>query len=227
MESFIKKIFEKKPDQEVHDQFVRFSKGEFKNRACINLHITKQIKVSSTFEYANEFVNLIVELNPNVKFSGIILSKEQLDIPAEIKKKIGLYQHLVNDIDSEQIKKIKDKVYFMLLNTNSEDIEFKSKKKLPKPGKSGEKKIDDKFCVMKTDLKYWPKIHDSLFFDLPENIKKAKIKHNYQINEIILPDIKEKDFAKMRKMAKRKGKLIRKITVGKEQEIKKEVEFEA
>jgi len=110
----------------------------------------------------------------------------------------------------------------MMLDAEGQGISLKMKKKLPKPGKSGEAKIDDKFCILEADLKYWLKIKD--FFMLPD-CKKAKISHTYIIEEIVMPK-GEKDFAKIREMAKRKGKLIRKEEVD-GREDKKELEFEA
>ena len=115
---------------------------------------------------------------------------------------------------------IRDRVYTMLLDVESEDIKLKIKKKLPKPGKSSEKKVDDKFCVLEADLRYWPQIKEA--FMLPE-CKKCKINHTFIIEQIILPE-GEKDFAKIREMAKRKGKIIRKLEVDK-QESKEEKEF--
>ena len=41
MDSFIKKIFEKNVDELVHSQFIKFSKGEFENRAMIRGKNTK------------------------------------------------------------------------------------------------------------------------------------------------------------------------------------------
>ena len=58
---------------------------------------------------------------------------------------------------------------------------------------------------------------------LPE-CKKCKISHVFEINEIIMPE-GEKDFAKVREVAKRKGKIIRRIEVD-GRECAEEKEFE-
>jgi len=71
---FIKKIFENKTNESVHKQFVRFGKGTFGMRAVINARISGQVKVSSTFELANDFLEFIASLSPKMKVSGIILS---------------------------------------------------------------------------------------------------------------------------------------------------------
>jgi hypothetical protein len=58
-----------------------------------------------------------------------------------------------------------------------------------------------------------------------QNVKKVEIYHDLIITDIILPK-GETDFAKMREMAKRKGKVVRKIFVD-EKETRREAGFEA
>ena len=106
-------------------------------------------------------------------------------------------------------------VYSFLLNGEGEGITLKIKSKLPKPGKS-EDKVDDKFCQLELDGKYYHAAKEDFFWDLPE-CKKAGIEHRYIITEIVLPKTNEKDYAKIREMARRKGKIIRIINAdGKE-----------
>ncbi len=226
--SFIKKIFNKKSDDSVHRQFVRFGKGIYENRAVIKFQKGKEIKISSSFEYANDFVELIAELS-DAKFTGIILSKNSLEEFFESRnretlesKKAGVYVNSVNEIESKIILELKDLVYYMLLDVKSDGIEFKCKKKLPKPGKN-EAKIDSKFCVLKADLKYWNKIRETFFPDIPENAKKCKASHTFEITNIIAPE-GEKDYEKIRVLSKRAGKIVRFLKVDKKEE-KKECEF--
>jgi len=99
---------------------------------------------------------------------------------------------------------------------------LKIKKALPKPGKN-EEKIDDKFCSLDLDEKYWEKVKEAFFWDVP-NCKKALIEHELQIREILFP-AGEKDPVKIRELAKRKGTIVRKMQVdGKDLEKKYEVE---
>jgi len=219
MESFIKKIWQKNWDN-AHYQFIRFSKGRFEGRAVLNLQKTSGIKLKGSFEWANDFVYFVSELG-DVKFSGIILSREQLDLENE-KKKSGIFSYEIKDISSEKIKSMKNKVYAMLLDGQGEGIVLKIKKKLPKPGKSGESKIDDKFCQLELGLIYWNQVKEA--FMLPE-CKKCKISHIFEIDQIIAPE-GETDFEKIRLLAKRKGKIIRKIEADK-QNFEEEREFEA
>lgn len=218
MDCFIKEIFNGNSEQ-THNQFVRFGKGKFSNRAVLNLQKTSKIKLRGSFEWVNDFVEITSELK-NIKFSGIILSKEKLDLGNE-KNKSGIYSYEVSDIDSDKIKEIRNKAYTILLEGSGEGVVLKIKKKLPKPGKS-EGKIDDKFCQLEADLIYWDKIKEA--FMLPE-CKKCRISHTFEITDIILPK-DEKDFEKIRVLAKRKGRIIRNLEVDKKEE-KEEKEFSA
>jgi hypothetical protein len=229
MNCFIKKIFLENCDEQVHRQFVRFGKGTFAGRAALSLQKGEKIKLGGSFEFANDFSSLVSEL-ADCRFSGIILSKEDVsdsllidDSEMDIGKKSGLNTYTASDISSHTILAISNKVYTMLLDAEGEGISLKMKKRLPKPGKSGEAKIDDRFCILEADIKFWPQIRD--FFMLPDCNKKCKISHIYSISEIIMPK-GEKDFAKIREMAKRKGKIIRKMEVDGKEEIS-EREFEA
>lgn len=218
MECFIKKIFTGKVDSSAHNQFVRFGKGVYSGRAAISLWKTGKIKLSGSYEYANDFVLLASEFQ--VKFSGSILSREPLDLDNE-KKKAGLFSYEVSNLAREKIKEIADKVYYMLLDCEGE-VSLKIKKKLPKPGKSEEKKIDDKFCVLEASIDKWPRIKEAFCWDVDG--KKIKISHTYNIGEIIIPR-DEKNPEEMRLKAKRKGTLLRKIEVDGRLEEKK-INFE-
>ena len=219
--NFIKKIFLGKVDEAVHKQFVRFGKGEYRRRALLSVWKTKNIKIKSSFEFANDFVMFVSELGEAV-FDGNIWSKEELP-GLSGKKKEGKITYEVNGLTSKQIREFAPKVYYFLLNAEGQGIKLKIKGKLPKPGK-GEDKIDDKFCQLELDEKYYGKVKDDFFWDLPD-FKKATIEHTFVIKDIVLPK-GEKDYAKIRELAKRKGKLVRTANIdGKE--TKKEVELEA
>ncbi len=219
MKSFIRKIFEKEVDEQVHRQFMRFGKGKYEKKAALNLMISSSVKARGSFEYANDFVNLLAEYP--AKFSGIIVSKEQVPELGQGKKKGELIAYDVS-IDSETVKKVRDKVYFMLLDGTGEGLNLKMKKSLPKPGKSRDVKVDDKFCQLEADLKYWEKIKEAFFWDIEG--KKATLTHDYLIDNLRFPT-GEKDFEKIRVLAKRTGKLVRKMIVD-GRELVKETDFE-
>jgi len=229
----IKKIVNRKVDEEVHKQFIRFGKGEYKGRFLLSLRKAKKIKVKTSFEFVNDLIVLCSEFG-DCKISGVVLSKKNiLDIISQNKikgnsetKKGGLYYQ--NKIDIQEVKKeqlieLEKASYFALLDIEGEGFKLKIKNKLPKPGKS-EGKIDDKFCQLEAEEKYYPQIKEDFFWDLPE-AKKVSISHTIIVNNIIMPE-GEKDYSKLREMAKRKGKIIRKSKVD-DQETSKEIDFEA
>ncbi|MBU0958942.1 MAG: hypothetical protein KKB31_03270 [Nanoarchaeota archaeon] len=231
--NFIRKVFEKKVDESTHRQFTRFGKGEYKGRFFLGFTKTKKIKVKSSFEFANDLVEIAAGFG-EARVSGIVLSKKDISEDMSKKgiqcnaesKKGGLYyenQIPVQDLKPAQTLELEKASYFSLLDIEGEDFRVKMKKKLPKPGKD-ERKIDDKFCQLEADEKYCSKIKEDLFWDLPE-VKKASIKHSVIIGSIIMPQ-GEKDYAKIRELSKRKGKLIRHIDAD-GQTTQKETTFEA
>ena len=231
--NFVKKIVDGEIDEKVHQQFIRFGKGEYRGRFLLNLWKAKKIKVKSSFEFANDFVALVSGFG-NCKVSGIVMSKKNIsevlsqnNIQGDSEsKKGGLFYK--NDIPSqeitgEQLKALEEESYFALLDVEGEEFKLKMKKKLPKPGKS-ENKIDDKFCQLEADEKFYSKIKEDLFWDVPES-KKVSVKHSVNVSEIVPPE-GEKDFAKIRELAKRKGKIVRIIEID-GQATEKEIDLEA
>ena len=220
--NFIKEIFQGKSSETGHRQFIRFGKGEYGGRALLSLRKTKNIKIRGSFEFANDFVFFVTNLG-GVSFSGDIWSKEEIE-GLSGQKKAGKWIYQVDGFTSSQVKNLAGRVYYFLLNTEQEGIKLRIKSKLPKPGKA-EDKVDDKFCQLELDEKYYKAVKDDFFWDLPEG-KKIDIEHKFIINEIVFPKTNEKDFAKIREMAKRKGRIIRIANIdGKE--VKFERDFEA
>lgn len=217
MESFLKKVLAGKSDEDSHRYFTRFGKGEFARRFLLSLNKGNKIKIKASFEFANDFVKFVRE-NSNIKFSGKVLSREKVS-GREGRKKAGVFVYEIEQSSLEEF----DNAYFFLLDANNSEIVLKIKKSLPKPGKEAEK-IDDKFCLLETDLKYWPKLKEAFFWDIPE-CKKAEIGHTLKITGIILPK-GEKDPSKIRELAKRKGAIIRKMTIDGKGSAK-EIPFEA
>lgn len=219
--SFIKKIWLGKIDNAVHFNFIRFSKGIFENRAVINVNKGNAIKLNSTFELTNDMVLFIASLGGKFSVSGLLFARENpeallnsLGIKSEIKKKKSIFEaNIAGEINSEQIKSIADGAYLMLFDMHADGIELKTKKRLPKPGKSGKEKVDDKFCILEIAAKFFPQLHEEFLFGLPNDFKKARISHTYTITGIILPK-GEKDFEMIRLKAIRKGRISRHIEIG-------------
>jgi hypothetical protein len=220
---FMNKVFSGEEDDGVHVQFVRFGKGIFQDRGMINLMRTSQIKVSASFEYVGDFLFLISEILPEVNVSGIVLSKEQVPSLSGGKKKAGMFEYELNKkINSKEIKELLRTCYSVLLDVSNDNIKFKCKKKLPKPGK-GEGKVDDKFCQMQASPELWSKLKAYFFSYAPDSVKKVKTKYIVNVEDIILPK-DEKDFERIRIMAKRKGKIKRISEIDKQERID-EIEF--
>ncbi len=208
METFLKKIVQGHTDNESKSYFLRYGKGDYKRRFLISIKRGDKIKVKASFEWANDFFHFVKEMQ-NPKFSGLILSREKIS-GKEGRKKAGVF---VYEVQEEIIGDYKN-VYYYLLNVEGSEIRLKIKKSLPKPGKN-EEKIDEGFCLMELDNKYWNKVKEAFFWDVPE-CKGAAVEHQIIVKDVLMPK-NEKDPTKIRELAVRKGTILRKITAdGKE-----------
>jgi hypothetical protein len=237
MDSFIKKIFDDKSDELVHLQFQKFSRGEFKNKAVLNLNISKAgLSISTTPEYANDLVRMLSEKlgDKKTKVTGVLVSTRDLTgILDFVDKKqfMGIKQYIIDkEMSGKEIIELCDKFpqSFIGLSFSTPDTELKIKPKAPKsakPSTKSDEKPKADFCKVKTIDK---NLVRNFIFDSEVNLetnKKIEIVHDFIIEDIILPK-DEKDFAKMREMAKRKGKIVRRLSIdGKA--IKKEKNFMA
>jgi hypothetical protein len=231
--NFIKRVHEKNFNEEVHQQFQKFSKGEFRNRALIeakNSNGNYTIKTSA--EFANGLVKEFAEKlgNNKTKITGSIIGTNDLKGILEFKK-ISQFQGVKNysieqEMSGNEIINLINKFprnFFALSFSVGEDI-LKIKPKAPKSGKPGGKgeeapKVD--FCVLKTKDK---KLVESFIFENPE-FKTARIAHDFLIDKIEVPDElkKSEDFALIREKSKRVGRILRRAEID---EIKSEKELE-
>lgn len=231
--NFIKKIVDGRIDEGVHLQFQKFSKGEFRDRALIEIKklAGKKYSIKTSAEFANELVRAVSEKlggdKTNVK--GAIVSTNDLTGELDFKEKKqfqGVKRYLMDkEMSGNEIIDLMNKFpkTFFALSFEVGNTKLKVKPKAPKsgkPGKGDEKpKVD--FCTLKTDDKG---IAESFVFEI-EDFQKAEINHTFFINELIAPK-GETDFAKIREMAKRKGKIVRKAEID-GREIVREIGFEA
>jgi hypothetical protein len=242
MEFFINKIFDGKIDDWVHVQFQKFSRGEFQRRAMFKIkNSSGNFTIDTTSEYAKEFVRLMGEKLGSGKalVTGALISALDLEGKFKYEEKkmaIGVKKYIVNrEMTGKEIVDLCDSIpkAFFGLSFKVGDEELKVKDKSPKSakgassapkGREDELKID--FIKLKTSDK---KIVESLLFDSEtKDFKKAEVRHDFIITDIVIPsELKnEKDFAKVREMAHRKGKIVRVIDIdGKK--VTKEIEFEA
>ncbi len=208
--NFIQKIFEDKIDDLVKKQFIRFSKGQFE-RALITIKKSKELKIKTSYEFSNDLVNLIAQNSKEkLQVKGKIISFKDLEPKIEVKyqKKGKQFISDVNTtIEPEQLKQLYEnfKDQYLLLTIKSKDFSLITKTAIPKPGKEPK----DDFCKLTLPLKY---INEFLF-DITQDFKEAKIKHIYVIEDITIPKEYQNNFELGRLNAKRKGKIIREITL--------------
>lgn len=229
--NFVKKIFIGDVDEKTHIKFIKFGKGNYKKVFPLSLWQTNKVKVKTSFEFANDLALFCSDLG-SMKVSGIVLSKKDIsnvisanNIKGDSEsKKSGLYYKnniLEQELNKNQIVELEKVSYSFLLDIKGDGFELKVKKKPPRPGKS-EGKIDNKFCQLELDERYGEKIREDLFWDMP-NAKKIVISHEVIVDEIVFPE-GEKDYSKIREIAKRKGKIIRNAIIdGKEITSEKEL----
>ncbi len=233
--NFIKKIFDGNIDEEVHLQFQKFSKGEFRNRALIRAKKSKdKYTIVATAEFANEMVRAVAEKlgEDRTNVTGAIVSTNDLtnEIDFQDKKQFqGVKKYIIDkEMSGNEIVQLLDKFpkTFFALSFTAGENKLKIKPKAPKSPKSKNKEEKPKpdFCRLKTTDS---ELGRSFVFE-KSDFKEAEINHTFLIDEMIISDeLKgEKDFAKIREMAKRKGKIIREAVID-GQEINSEKEFVA
>jgi hypothetical protein len=230
--NFIQKVFKDNIDERVHSQFQKFSKGEFRNRAIIEAKNSKgKYTIKTSAEFTNGLVRVMAEkLGENqTNVAGAIVSTSDLTGELDFKEKKqfqGVKRYLIEkEMSGTEIVNLLDKFpkTFFALTFNVGDDKLKIKPKAPKSGKPGKGKEAPKadFCSLKTTDK---ELGESFVFEKPD-FHVAKINHTYFIDGMVMPE-GETDFAKIREMAKRKGKIVRNAVID-EQEMKSEKEFVA
>jgi hypothetical protein len=233
--NFIKKIFDKKIDEDVHLQFQKFSRGEFRDRAIVKVkRIGSKYTISTTAEFANEFVkDLAKKLGSNkTKVTGSIIGTNDLKGELEFKK-ISQFQGVKNysieqEMTGNEIVNLMEKFQknFFALSFSAEGDILKIKPKAPKSAKPKNKNEapNPDFCKFITMDE---RIGKSFVWE-KSDFKDALIAHDLMIESIVVPDElkNEKDFAVVREKSLRKGKIIRRAVIDGE-EMKEEVEFAA
>lgn len=234
--NFVKKIFEGKIDGDVHMQFQKYSRGEFRNKAEIFAKQSKgKFTINASADFSNELVKDVAKKlgSEKTNVTGAVISTSDLTGKIKFKSK-KQFQGVKNyGIDEEmsgnEILKLLDEFpkTFFALSFKTADTELKIKPKAPKsgkPGKENEERKKPDFCKLVTTDKH---LGESFVFEKPD-FKEAEINHTYFIDEIKIPnELKnEKDFAVVREKSLRKGRIVRVAKVD-GQAHKKEMGFEA
>lgn len=230
----IKKVFENNCDQEVHNDFVKFSRGEFKDKYLVEAkNQNKKWSIKTSLEFTNFLVRSCLNSSPDeIKVSGILSTTT--DLSSKIKFSIskvsqfqGVKKYVIDTtIKTQELITLMDEYpkVFYALSFKGDNFELKIKAKAPKSGKPGSKDEEAKadFCKLKTSDK---KIIDDFFFDVGTDWTEAKLNHSFKITEIIYSENMSKmSPAEIRENSKRKIKLTRYITLDGNQQTK-EIEF--
>jgi hypothetical protein len=216
------KIFDGACDDEVHVAFLKFGRGEYKDKYLLEgKRQAKNWSIKAGVEYVNFLVRRCLEkVGGRVTIKGIIVST--LDLRDEIGfdvVKVGNFQGIrKNVIDTEveasEVLELMDKFprVFFALSFKGDDFVLKIKAKAPKsgkPGKGGDRPVAD-FCSLKTGDK---RIVDELFFGIG-NFGEVSVNHVIEVSDIVYPaNVGELKPAEVRELAKRKGVVVRNIVV--------------
>jgi hypothetical protein len=218
----IKKVFDGVLDDEVHSSFIKFGRGEYKNKYLIEgKKQSKKWAVKTGPEYSNFLVRKCLEkVSGPVSVKGVIVSTQKLegeDNPFEFAKVSnfqGVRRHVVDtEVSPEQIFAMMDKYprAFFALSFVGDDFALKVKAKAPTTGKPGKEKDSGPtadFCSLKTNDK---NIIDELFFGVGE-FEECKVSHQINVNDIVYPEnVEALKPAEIRELAKRKGVIVRTI----------------
>jgi len=230
--NFIKKIFDGKSDEKVHVQFRKFSKGDFRDRAIVEIKKSKDnCVIKTSFEFANDLVETIAgKIQGETHVTGAIICtsdlRDELGIEVkDMKQFMGVKNMAIDcEMSKEQILEICEKfpAAFILLSFSAGGTSLKIKPKSPKSAKpsTSDKEAKADFCVVKTNDVSLVK---EFVFDV-DSFKHLKIKHTLKIEQIILP-AGEKDPEKMRLNSVRKGRIIRELDIDGRKAVK-EINFE-
>ena len=223
----MKKIFDGVFDDEVHANFLKFGRGEYKNKYLLEgKRQAKKWAIKAGAEYANLLVRKCLEkMGDSAEVKGVIVSTRDLrdEISFDIEKVKnfqGVRKHVINgEVNPAQIFELMDKYpkAFFALTFKGEGFVLKIKPKAPASGKKGK---DDEgpvadFCSLKTEDRG---IIDYLFFGIGD-FSEVKVRHQINVTDIVYPaNMEELKPTEVRELAKRKGVVIRTATVdGKEQ----------
>ena len=239
METTLHSFFLGKPAQTGHDEFIKFSRGDFKDKYMIEAKKQKDAwSIKTSAEYANALVRMCLDsAKKDISVKGAIVSTFNMQQEAQkylgtdavkgIKQFMGIKQVQIDGVVNP--KKLLELMNaypraFFALTFKTENSELKIKPKAPKsakPAASGDKGPKVDFCSLKTTDNGTA---EEILFDVPEG-KVIAVKHILMIKEIVIPK-GISDPVQMREKSIRKGTIKRIVNVdGKE--IISEADFSA
>lgn len=229
--NLIKKLFENKADDQVHKQFKRFSKGIYPNRALVEINKSRNsLKIKTSYEFAEDFARLLANtIKDKTKVSGgVITAKDirpELDFEVGMKQFAGVKTFLLdNEMTKESLFNLFNKFpeALFLLSFETDYGSLKTKVKSPgKPGNKEDKDVKADFCTFITND---VNLVREFAFDVNEDFKKLKIRHTFNINDLVVDEKDKNDPLSARINAKRKGIIDRFLDIDGKQ-VKKEFNF--
>ena len=188
--------------------------------------------IFTTAEFSNELVLEVAKKLGGEKthVTGIIISTNDLTGKLDFQnkkqfqgvKKYAISKEMSGNEIIELVNNFPNSFFALSFKSESDDTQLKIKPKAPKSGKANTKNKEKQkadFCKLTTSDRM---IGQGFVFEKPD-FKKAEITHHFIINEITPPK-GETDFAKIREIAKRKGKIIREAVID-DKKMVQEIEF--
>ena len=225
--NFLKSLFEGKQHPLMHDKFTRYGNGEYE-RLYFEIKKGKDLKIKSSFDFANDFVGIIADrIKENATVSGKLIAardfEKELGFPTTTYTKRGkLYTAELNTtLKPDQLKSLYDKMKedFLLLKIESDNFKLKTKNSLPKPGG----RVKPNFCSATLPLECL----DEFAWDVKKDFKLLIIKHVLHITDVeFSQELMKKDPARARLEARRKGKIERLLNIDGSEE-KREAKLDA
>ena len=212
--NFIKAIVDKNVDAAVHKRFARYGKGEYERGLMMIKKSKKNIRLKTSYDWSNDLFGIIaLNTSEGMDVKGNIVAtrdfESEFDIEVSKFSKRGKMHTAEIDcfLNPDQMRSLYEKFKgdFILLSVKSDDFKLRVKNKVPKPGG----KIKDNFCSATLPLNTL----DEFAFDFDQDFVEAVIVNKFIITDLEVPDEYKDDFSQARIMAKRKGDLIRNITV--------------
>ena len=167
--NFIKKIFDGRIDESVQRQFRKFGRGVYERRAVMDVSVGKELKIKTTYEFANEFVRFLAGTIKNKAHvsGGVITSKDVRSAGIfeikDVKQFAGVKTYLIDsELTKEQILKaldlFPDAVFCLSFSTEYGSLvtKVKSPKSMAKATKGGDK-IKADYCTFVTPHKEFKK----------------------------------------------------------------------
>jgi hypothetical protein len=214
---YIKQLLEGKPQEWVHLQFTRYGRGQFDGPA-LEVDVGKDIKFKGTVEFSTLMAELVASNGGDFKAEGAIfakidfreeLTKAGIEFDDKSKPKQGFFvAQISGEFPGATIAQLCSKIPHatVLLNLTGAKGKLKCKKKPPKPG--SEKELE--FLSGSMDLSAMGRLKDEVFFG-GGDFKKGKVENEIAISELLIPP--GMGAAEARLNAKRKGKVVRKMTL--------------